>query len=117
MWHGHYIIKRVLKNGAYELIDYEVHPLDQPINGLYLKKYFAWVIQACFVYIGVFFIFLHVLIWCALRAFSCLFESYLFVYMSITPYVGFADGASRSTRNLSSAAWVIYDPAGELIEL
>ena len=37
--------------------------------------------------------------------------------MSITPYVGFADGASRSARNLSSAAWVIYDPAGELIDL
>ena len=37
--------------------------------------------------------------------------------MSITPYVGFADGASRSTRNLSSEAWVIYDPIGELIDL
>ena len=68
-------------------------------------------------YIGVFFIFVHVLIWCALRAFSCLFGYCLFVQMSITPYVGFADGASRSTRNLSSTAWVIYDPAGELIEL
>ena len=41
MWHGPYIVKRVLKNGAYELIDYEGHPLDQPINGLYLKKYYA----------------------------------------------------------------------------
>ena len=37
--------------------------------------------------------------------------------MSITLLVGFADGASRSTRNLSSAAWVIYDPAGELVNL
>ena len=37
--------------------------------------------------------------------------------MFITPYVGFADGASRSTRNLSSAAWVIYDPASELVNL
>ena len=37
--------------------------------------------------------------------------------MSITPYVGFTDGASRSTRNLSSTTWVIYDPAGELIDL
>ena len=49
------------------------------------------------------------------------FPAYLglayFLQMSITPYVGFADGASRSTRNLSSTAWVIYDPAGELIEL
>ena len=37
--------------------------------------------------------------------------------ISITPFVGFADGASRSTRNLSSAAWVIYDPVGELVNL
>ena len=37
--------------------------------------------------------------------------------MSITPYVSFVDGASRSTRNLSSVAWVIYDPAGELIQM
>ena len=27
MWHGLYIVKCVLKNGAYELIDYEVLPL------------------------------------------------------------------------------------------
>ena len=37
--------------------------------------------------------------------------------MSITAYVGFMDGASRSTRNFYSAAWVIYNPAGELIDL
>lgn len=37
--------------------------------------------------------------------------------MSDAPYVGFADGACRSTRNFSSAAWVIYDPHGELIDL
>ena len=42
---------------------------------------------------------------------------FLIVQMSITPYVGFADGASRSTRNFSLAAWVIYDPTGELIDL
>ena len=41
MWHGPYIIKHVLQNGAYELIDYEGHPLEQPRNGLYLKKYYA----------------------------------------------------------------------------
>ena len=28
MWHGPYIVKRVLQNGAYELIDYEGYPLD-----------------------------------------------------------------------------------------
>ena len=42
---------------------------------------------------------------------------FLIVQMSITPFVGFADGASRSTRNLSSVAWVIYNPAGELVNL
>jgi ribonuclease HI len=31
------------------------------------------------------------------------------------PYIGFADGASRSTRNLASAAWAIYAPSNELI--
>ena len=30
-------------------------------------------------------------------------------------YVGYADGASRSTRSLSSAAWAIFDPSGELV--
>ena len=29
-------------------------------------------------------------------------------------FYGFADGASRHTRNLASAAWVVYSPAGEL---
>ena len=28
MWHGPYIVKGVLQNGAYELIDYEGHPLE-----------------------------------------------------------------------------------------
>ena len=30
-------------------------------------------------------------------------------------YVGYADGASRSTQDLSSAAWAIFDPSGELV--
>ena len=38
------------------------------------------------------------------------------VQMSGAPYIGFADGACHSTRNLSSTAWVIYDPHGELID-
>ena len=37
--------------------------------------------------------------------------------MFVASYVSFADGACRSTRNLSSTAWVIYDPHGELIDL
>ena len=33
------------------------------------------------------------------------------------PYIGFADGASRSTQNLASAVWVIYAPTIELVSL
>lgn len=32
-------------------------------------------------------------------------------------YVGFADGACRSTHNLSSATWELFAPNGELIDL
>jgi hypothetical protein len=41
MWRGPYIVKRVLEKGAYELVDYDGIPLSEPINGLYLKKYYA----------------------------------------------------------------------------
>ena len=33
----------------------------------------------------------------------------------LEPFVGYADGASRSTQNLSSAAWAIFTPSGELV--
>ena len=36
---------------------------------------------------------------------------------SSLPYIGFADGASHSTRNLTSAAWAIYAPTNELVSL
>ena len=42
MWHGPYIVKRVLEKGAYELVDYEWEALAKPRNGLYLKTYYAW---------------------------------------------------------------------------
>ena len=59
---------------------------------------------------------LHVFDWCVgMIATYCVFL--LRMKMSGTPYVGFADGACRSTHNLSSAAWVIYDPHGELVDL
>ena len=32
-------------------------------------------------------------------------------------YIGFADGAYRSTRNISSVAWVIYSPSDELVSM
>jgi hypothetical protein len=41
MWRGPYIVKRVLEKGDYELVDYDGIPLSEPINGLYLKKYYA----------------------------------------------------------------------------
>jgi hypothetical protein len=41
MWHGPYIVKRVLHRGAYELVDYDGISLGEPRNGLYLKKYYA----------------------------------------------------------------------------
>ena len=41
MWHGPYIVKCVLAKGAYELIKYDRISLDNPRNGLYLKRYYA----------------------------------------------------------------------------
>ena len=32
-------------------------------------------------------------------------------------YIGFTDGTSRSTQNLSSTAWAIYAPTNELVSL
>ena len=37
--------------------------------------------------------------------------------MSSKRYVGFADGASRHTCNLASAAWFISSPLGQLVAL
>jgi ribonuclease HI len=36
---------------------------------------------------------------------------------SSLPYIGFANGASRSTQNLASTAWEIYAPTNELVSL
>ena len=41
LWHGPYIVTRVLVKGAYELVDYDGISLAQPRNGLYLKRYYA----------------------------------------------------------------------------
>ena len=35
--------------------------------------------------------------------------------MESSAYIGFADGASRYTQNLSSTAWVIYTPTGQVL--
>ena len=41
MWHGPYIVKRVLHRGAYELVDHDEISLGEPQNGIYLKNYYA----------------------------------------------------------------------------
>ena len=41
LWHGPYIVKRVLAKGAYKLVDFDGIPLAQPRNGFYLKHYYA----------------------------------------------------------------------------
>ena len=45
MWHGPYIVSLVLEKKSYELVDYDEIPLGGPRNGLYLKIYYAQVIQ------------------------------------------------------------------------
>ena len=37
MWHGPYIVYKVLEKGAYKLINYDGTSLGEPRNGLYLK--------------------------------------------------------------------------------
>jgi len=37
--------------------------------------------------------------------------------MSLQTYIGFANGACRSTWNIYSAAWVIYSPSDELVSM
>ena len=41
MWHGIYVVSRVLEKGSYELIDYDGVPLVEPRNVIYLKIYYA----------------------------------------------------------------------------
>ena len=41
MWLGPLIVRWVFEKGAYELVDYDGIPLSEPINGLYLNKYYA----------------------------------------------------------------------------
>ena len=37
------------------------------------------------------------------------------VVLDVMSHFGFADGASRHTRNLASAAWVLHYPSGQLL--
>ena len=38
MWHGLYVVKRVLEKGSYELLDYEGTALAEPRNDSILKS-------------------------------------------------------------------------------
>ena len=41
MWYGPFVVSKALEKGAYELMEYEGIPFEQPLNGLYLKRYYA----------------------------------------------------------------------------
>ena len=41
LWHGPYIIQHCLTKGAYILASSEGLTLKEPVNGLYLKKFYA----------------------------------------------------------------------------
>jgi hypothetical protein len=41
MWFKPFIVKKVLENGAYRLVDFKGNALSDPRNGLYLKKYYT----------------------------------------------------------------------------
>jgi len=41
LWHGPYIIQHCLTKGTYILLSPECHPLKEPVNELYLKKFYA----------------------------------------------------------------------------
>ena len=41
MWYGPFIVSKVLKKVAYELVDYDGIPFRKPHNGLYLKRYYS----------------------------------------------------------------------------
>jgi hypothetical protein len=41
LWHGPYIFQRCLTKSAYILASPKGYPLKEPVNGLYLKKFYA----------------------------------------------------------------------------
>jgi hypothetical protein len=41
MWFRLFIVKKVLENGAYQLVDFKGNALSEPRNGIYLKKYYS----------------------------------------------------------------------------
>jgi hypothetical protein len=41
MWFRTFIMKEVVKKGTYRLVEFKGNDLKEPINGLYLKKYYS----------------------------------------------------------------------------
>ena len=67
LWHGPYIVKKVLSKGAYELVDYDGIPLAQPRNGFIWNVtmlnhersnflyYIVYMLLICIHYLNIFF--------------------------------------------------------------
>ena len=68
-------------------------------------------------YIGVLSVVAVCSLWSFLWFLLILFTFGLQMLTSLEPYVGYADGASRSTQNLSSATWAIFAPDGKLVSV
>ena len=45
MLYGPFIISKVLEKGSYELVEYDGVPFGKPCNGLYLKRYYEYIIH------------------------------------------------------------------------
>lgn len=41
MWLGPYIVKHIIRKGAYKIVNYEGNPLGEPRNGIHLKRYYV----------------------------------------------------------------------------
>ena len=108
MWLGTYVVSKFLNKGAYELTNFEGNKLPEPRNGLYLKKYYAQA-QHFFLYFYCMYFYVHQVVGFVFYTICWLLQ------MSSERYIGFADGTSRHTCNLASAAWVIYSPSGQLV--
>ena len=56
MWYVPFIVSKVLEKGAYELVDYDGIPFGKPRNGLYLKRYYAYITHVWYlVYMYIFY--------------------------------------------------------------
>jgi hypothetical protein len=71
--------------------------------------------SACILLYHTFCVLFHYLV-STLDRLSCIVLGFQMLEFS-SPHIGFTDGTSHSTQNLTSAAWAIYAPTSELISL